>query len=238
MKPIRVCGVIKDGNRRAAYMLAQNDGCSSSNLWNHEWKVVDATTFENMVKKNQVQDFIWKNNNVKCKLTYDGCQDKELEKAEKDFWDATAIPFKYRHVTMAHKGECLACSLYELTMIMDEPIFAIYTYGDVRYIMQMIQEMTQTLGIPWNNSMFKHNGKDIGKLYMSLPILDDMIKLPSGISKKFLFDTSMQTFILKGGTSRYIKQSITTNNRIMMAKKIINKLNKVTIENEKFLGIK
>ena len=69
MKPIHECAVIKDGNKRVAYMISEAD--SHVNITSKPWKIVDASTFENMVANNKVQYLVWENNTIKCRYDLD-----------------------------------------------------------------------------------------------------------------------------------------------------------------------
>ena len=77
MKPIHECAVIKDGNKRVAYMISEAD--SHVNITSKPWKIVDASTFENMVANNKVQYLVWENNTIKCRYDLD-----ELKLLKKD----------------------------------------------------------------------------------------------------------------------------------------------------------
>lgn len=239
MKPIHECAVIKDGNKRVAYMISEAD--SHVNITSKPWKIVDASTFENMVANNKVQYLVWENNTIKCRYDLDELKllkkistPDMIKRTQEDYWSMDA-QFKYRHIQAANNGQGFAVCLAQIQKMFGMYMIPIIIYGNTYLMSTMIQEFELSLGKPLNKT-FKHNGDTIGQWILPLIYFYNFLE---GFGEKYrlMFNTSTLKFFLKDDikTRRIpILQGKTDPEKILQ---VINKLDAITLDNERAIGI-
>lgn len=239
MKPIMESAVIKDGNKRVQYMIADTHGKPYDGQLGI-WDRVDNTRFEELVKNNQVQFLVWENNAIKCRYTPEEIKslgkrfNKEwIQMSQENYWSMD-LTFKYKHIESASRCIGIACSTMQVTQTFNLYSLPITMYGNVAFMVNMINE----LGIISKmrlDQLFRHNGQDLGVFLVPCVILDKFIEV--GRKHNMMFDTSTSKF--------YIKNGIETKKRLLFNKqgdsdkvlKMLTKLDRLTLENENKLGI-
>lgn len=239
MKPIHECAVVKDVNRRAAYFIAKTDTCIDRDIIHKHWELVDAPTFEELVKNNQVQFLIWENNTIKCKYTHEEIQTlngkmkrEALEDTQANYWDMD-VQFKLRHVEAANNCKAIACSLAGIMKAFGVTTLPMFMYGNVGFMVNLMNEVQASTRVNLSNS-FKHNMENVGQLAIPLTLLDALLETPSG--KLLVFDTSLVKYQLKEKTL-LPKRGLVKQAKPEKAFTILNRIDRVTLDNEKYLGI-
>lgn len=239
MKPIHECAVVKDGNRRAAYLITQTSSCCNADVVHKHWELVDAQKFEQLVKENQVQFLTYENGAIKCRYTNEefDVMKRTMKKdlilnMQEHYWEQD-VTFKFRHVMAANSCKGIACSLAGIVKVLGMTQLPIFMYGDVNIMMNMLDELRQRTNVNLNKTL-KHNMENVGQLIIPLSVLDELLRTPSG--RALMFDTSLVKYQLRNDNT-LLKKGIVRPANSEKAFSIVTKIDRATLDNEKYLGI-
>lgn len=243
MKPIHECAVIKDGNKRSLYLVVESSSCTDSNIMSMPWRMIGATEFESLVASNKVQYLIWENNTIKCKYTNEevkelmrkGWKSELIKQTQENYWNMDLV-FKYRHVEAAMRHQALACSLAGVTKMFGMYMTPICMLGNIASMESMVLELSKIV----NNRLdrtFKHNNCNIGQLTLPMVYFDRLLVDATFSKYRLLFDTSTTKFMLKNNCTMPRIPLIQGKANPEKTLKIINRLDRLTLDNEKLLGI-
>lgn len=240
MKPLHECGVIKDGNKRVAYLVTETNKWADGNVTDKQWNIVLAKEFEDLVKNNKIQFLVWSNNTIKCKYTEEelkilrgkGWKDNLIKHTQDNYWTMD-LSFKYRHINYVLRDNAIACSLAGITKMFGMHMIPMYMYGNVFLMEKMVTDLTFIV----NNSLtktFKHNSSNVGQLILPLAYFDKMLNF-LGEQYKLLFDTSTFKSLIKDSCDFPRVPIIQGKANPKVALEIVSRIDKLTFDNENIL---
>lgn len=241
MKPLHECAVIKDGNERVGYLVARTDTCADKGIYKKSWRLVEADRFKSFVETNQVQFLVYENNTIKCKYTLEELNVMKknvkslelLQQMQDNYWSMDPS-FKYRHVESASRGYGIASNLAFITKIMGIQAVALILCGGITQMERFVIDFTMTTKFGLDKT-FNHNGDTIG--YVVIPVKFLNVLRDIGQKHGLMVDTSTMKFLLKSNIRLPHLPIIQGRINPEAALKVINELDRLTLDSEKILGI-
>lgn len=241
MKPLHECAIIKDGNKRVGYLIAQTNNCADKEIFKKQWGLVEATKFEDLVRNNQVQFLIMENNTIKCKYTLEEINIMKksmksfelLQQMQDNYWSMD-IAFKYRHMMAAMEGQALACCLATVTKILNLHMVCLVLCGNTQHMERFVNDLTMTTRYRFDRT-FSHNGHNIGQIIVPDVHINTLISL--GQKYGMMIDTSTMKFILKNNIQYPRIKIIQGKVEPEKALGIVNTLDRLTLDSERILNI-
>lgn len=224
---------------REAYFICNSN--KPGQVLKEKWDMVKAADFEKMVKDNMVQFLVWKNGAIKCEYTEEEVKAFKLNKVGKEFlkesidnyWNMD-VSFKMRHVNAATNNAAIAASVAGIQKTFGAYTVAMYMYGNINAMEGMVQDFGDIINRPIKGSL-KTNGVNIGMFMFPFVYFDNGMDIAAR-NYKLMLDTSTTKYILKGNMMPKVPL-IGGNIDSDEALRIVNKLDKLTLDNEKALGM-
>lgn len=208
MKPLHECAVIKNGNARVAYLVAETNILPDNDIINKKWNYVTRFAFEEFVKRDMVQGMIWENNGIKihyneeelAAITNRVYKKEVVDDMLKNYWNLD-VTFKEKHVLLTYKDGAIACCVGAMHKLLGINMINIYMYGYVDYMFRMLKELSQLCNVEYTNEhLFRHHCDDkaygVGHLILRLDSLAKLVNSDIINNHRLLFDTSTIKFIM------------------------------------------
>jgi hypothetical protein len=198
MKQYHELATIKDGNRRAGYIITNSQVISDPLATS--WQLVSAEQFEELVKNNRVQYLVYDNGTIKCRYTDEEKESlhkmmkgrnakKFIEETEQNYFNMDCV-FRYDHITLAQQyNDIVAGTTGDIVSQFGIKMIMLYFVGSTQALNNLQEEL---MHISKNlKNLIVNNGTALRVLIPVLLLNDILIRLNINV----LINTSTLKYI-------------------------------------------
>ena len=241
MKPIHECAVIKDGNKRSGYFIAEAPEFKGlKDVLSKPWTMVSSNEFEELVKQDRVQYLVWEDNRIKCRYTKEELKKLKgnytkgwVEETEQHYWDMD-LSFKAKHIGACAKHGALAISCAEMHSTLGMPTISLFIFGQKFRVDELLRVSSLLTGFDMKKFIVGANGgghTSITVIMLPLQSFETMLD-KFGNSNNLLFDTSTTRYYINNNLKRPSIPLIAGKLKPELILKTLDKCDRVSVKNE------